>query len=271
MDDHGEGYPDTAEGPSLYCSFRIPAGLFVLSSYNVNDDGHSANGKNMRRDYRVALRTHEKGQPLNDILHFLDEPELATNRSNEFYCGVWKSFLVRGPAELTLEVNRNYSFNTTLNATMLDLVEENAPPYGSTKEQWKKQWDAELLAAKSGIAPVSPDQTPAEKCFGQLEGLLVRNPKEWAKNSPELYMLLLRTWVTQAGTSDALKGIVGKAGTCAMRLNCYPLWEAMTQKLGVSTPRQIENAMRWDGVTKNYIGLEYAKIREVVAKMSLQK
>jgi hypothetical protein len=39
-DDHGETYPMSIDGPSLYCSMKVPAGLYYLSLYNFNKDGH---------------------------------------------------------------------------------------------------------------------------------------------------------------------------------------------------------------------------------------
>jgi hypothetical protein len=39
-DDHGEAYPMSKDGPHIYCSLSIPEGLFYLSLYEVDPNGH---------------------------------------------------------------------------------------------------------------------------------------------------------------------------------------------------------------------------------------
>jgi hypothetical protein len=75
-----------------------------------------------------------------DFIEFEKEKsELAHTRANDFYGGVYKRFLVRGPAKLTVQVNRNYSFNTILPGVMLDLVDELPPPYFCTRQEWESK------------------------------------------------------------------------------------------------------------------------------------
>jgi hypothetical protein len=135
MDDHGEEYLMTLDGPHIYFTLRVPEGLFYLSLYDTNKDGHS--GNNRWRDYRLSVRPHAVGQPLNDITGFEQQPELARARIRDFWGGVYKRFLVRGPREITIEVNRNYSYNTILAGVFLDLVDEQPPPYFRSAAQWQ--------------------------------------------------------------------------------------------------------------------------------------
>jgi hypothetical protein len=74
-----------------------------------------------------------------DIAEFDRKPELALARASDFYGGVYKRFLVRGPAKLTVQVNRNYSFNTILAGVMLDLVDELPPPYYGRRSNKRKR------------------------------------------------------------------------------------------------------------------------------------
>ena len=121
-DDHGETYPMSQEGPNVHCNLTVPAGLYVLSVYDFNKDGHS--GSNRLRDYRLSLRPLRNDIPLKDTNDFDQQPELAHGRIRDFWGGVWKRFLVRGPLVLGVQVNRNNSFNTVLPAVMLDAVDE---------------------------------------------------------------------------------------------------------------------------------------------------
>jgi hypothetical protein len=105
----------------------VPAGLFYLSLYDFNKDGHEA--LNRDRDYTISIRQHPAGAALSDIGGFAGEQDLAHGRIVDFWGGVWKRFLVRGPIDLTIELKRNNSLNTVLPTIMLDLVDEEPPPY----------------------------------------------------------------------------------------------------------------------------------------------
>ena len=119
-DDHGEAYPMAHEGPDVYCTLDIPAGLYVMSLYDMNKDGHSP--PNTCRDYYVSIRAHDPKARMGSLDGFEQQPELAHARIYQFWGGVWKRFLVRGPTQITVKVGRNYSFNTIWAGIMLDLV-----------------------------------------------------------------------------------------------------------------------------------------------------
>ena len=132
-DDHGEEYPLTLDGPHVYTSIEVPAGWFVLSLYDFNKDGHI--GTNRWRDYRLSLRARPAKYGLETVRGFEEWPELAQGRIHDFRGGVWKRFLVRGPQALTVEVNRNHSFNTVLAGLFLDRLDEQPAPYFGSYEQ----------------------------------------------------------------------------------------------------------------------------------------
>jgi len=112
-DDHGEAYPVTAEGPDVWVTVTVPAGLHELSLYDVNKDGHFLADR--YRDYVVDLLPYRANMETAEKL-----PSLAHARIRDFWGGVYHSFLVRGPAQYYVRVRRNGSFNTLLAGVFLD-------------------------------------------------------------------------------------------------------------------------------------------------------
>ena len=139
-DDHGEEYAMSFDGPHLYASIQIPPGWFVLSLYDWNKDGQI--GSNRWRDYQVTARTHPDEVPLESIDGFDKWPDAVSTRIHDFRGGVWKRFLVRGPQSVTIEVNRNASFNTILAGLFLDRLDERPAPYFGTLAQWQTRQNA---------------------------------------------------------------------------------------------------------------------------------
>ena len=120
-DDHGEAYPFSWEGPDLWARVAAPEGVHPLSLYFFNKDGHS--GFNRARDY--ALEVH-RGTGIEDPkaqIAALDGAQpLARGRVRDFWNGVYKRFIVRGPATYWVKVGRDGSYNTILLAVMLDKI-----------------------------------------------------------------------------------------------------------------------------------------------------
>ena len=229
-DDHGETYPMSQDGPDVHCNLVIPAGLFVLSLYDFNKDGHTDN--NRYRDYRVSVRPLLKEKLLKDTSYFDRQPEMAHSRIQSFWGGVWKRFLVRGPCTLGVEVNRNNSFNAILPAVMLDKVEEEPSPYfqhADTKQ------------------PVGT--ATADRLLSRLEVLRQTNSVWWASNSSRYYKSLLRWYRVQNNAGCRNKPLLARLGTCYYQSGMFASWEECQNKRGMTTARQIEKQLRWDGVT----------------------
>ncbi len=146
-DDHGEAYPLTFQGPDLWATIEVPAGIYRLTSYFFNKDGHG--GVNRARDYSLELRLAQgpippwpapaEGEEVTGewlqtrfgayyaareklIAAQMETPPLAQTRVRDFWGGAHKQFLVRGPATYWMKVGRNYSFNTIVSSIMLDEV-----------------------------------------------------------------------------------------------------------------------------------------------------
>jgi hypothetical protein len=270
-DDHGEDYPMNKDGPHIYCSLSIPEGLFYLSLYEIDPNGHDWN--NRFRDYEISIRPHPGRASLDkrignttimrsfyDIAEFDQKPELAHARAHDFYAGVYKRFLVRGPAKLTIQVNRNYSFNTILSGVMLDLVDELPPPYYCTRQEWEQK-QAVTSAQKSSPAFIPADNAAeaAERLASALAAMPAKNETWWAENKRRIYQPLLRWQLAGKTNSPAL-------ASSYYQLNLFSDWEKQLQQRGVVTAREIEKAIRWDGVTYSCAGMGNQMVQEYLGK-----
>jgi hypothetical protein len=271
-DDHGEEYPMNKDGPHIYCSLSIPAGLFYLSLYEIDPNGHEWN--NRFRDYQISVRQHPGRASLDtsgpgwtvlrsfyDLAEFDRKPELARARAHDFYGGVYKRFLVRGPAKLTVQINRNYSFNTILAGATLDLVDELPPPYYRTREEWEAGQRQKEAMAKSPSVFVPADNAAeaAQRLAPDLEGMPARNETWWAENKRRFYLPLLRWQLAEASRTNS-----PVLATSYYQLNLFSDWEKQFQSRGIVTAREIEKAIRWDGVTYSCAGMGNQLISEYV-------
>ncbi|HET6442423.1 MAG TPA: two-component regulator propeller domain-containing protein [Phycisphaerae bacterium] len=295
--DNGHAYPMSDDGPSLYCSLRIPEGLFYLSLYDHNKDGHS--GLNRFRDYRISVRRHVPGPPpaaevgenspddlrnfnLYDVSGFDQQQEMARGRIRDFWGGVYKRFLVRGPIEITVCVNRNHSHNTMLEGVFLDLVDERPVPYFHTLAEWRtlqqaraeeqKALEAEAASgarAERFRAAASEDEA-ASRLFEELGRMPLVNAVWWAQESRPFYAAVLRWAVPRMASAeddDAKNRFARIAATCCYQLGLYEEWDDGQAQIGVRSARRIEKALRWDGVTYSYQGKGY----EIVTKYLLER
>jgi len=213
----------------------------------------------------VSIRRHPVGAALSDISAFDQQPELAHARIVNSRGGVWKRFLVQGPIDLTIEIDKNHIFNTILPGVMLDLVDEQPPPYFGTVERWKEQREKEIAAEAKvitalrttplsayGLQAADTEADAATRLFGQLEALRDTNPTWWAENKQAFYLPLLRWYAKQNGgvvpTAATSKRLALKIGTCCYELGLFKDWEACQTAGGLHTALESENALRWDGV-----------------------
>ncbi len=258
QDDHGEAYPMSQDGPNIDTTLTVPAGLYYLSLYEFNKDGHDSS--NRLRDYRISLRMGT-GDTASNISDILRQPELAHSRVVDFWGGVWKRFLVRGPTTLTVEVNRNNSFNTILPGIMLDLVDEMPAPYFRTVSQWKKDEAVQeerrkVLLAETPAAhnqrffPAKSDREAANRLFDALSDQELVNPGWWAANGHRFYGPLLRWyWEQYYSASRPSPRLLARLGTCCYQMGLFTSWEDCQSHQGLKTARQIEKALRWNGIS----------------------
>jgi hypothetical protein len=112
-DDHGEAYGPDFDGPDVWVTCVVPAGVHRISLYFFNKDGQT--GVNRFRDFPIELRPF-----VQDIQKAADAPILARARVHSFWGGVYKNFAVAGPAEYRIRIGRNGSHNTIVSGVMLD-------------------------------------------------------------------------------------------------------------------------------------------------------
>jgi hypothetical protein len=269
-DDHGEAYPMSKDGPHIYCSLSIPEGLFYLSLYEIDPNGHSTTAR--FRDYQISIRPNlwqtpaphtantTTWQSFYDISEFDQKPELAHARANDFYGGVYKRFLVRGPAKLTVQVNRNYSFNTILPGVMLDLVDELPPPYFCTRQEWEaKPPKAVPEKASSAFIPADTAAEAAQRLATALAEVRFKNEAWWAENKRRFYLPLLRWQLAEASQTNS-----PALASSYYQLNLFADWEKQLKAQGLTPAREIEQAIRWDGVTYSCAGMGYQMISDYV-------
>jgi hypothetical protein len=278
VDDHGEAYPAAQEGPNVYCTLTVPPGLYTLSLYEFNKDAHDPWGGNRFRDYSLSVRPHGEG-PLEDVSGFSAEPEWAHGRVHDFAGGVWKRFLVRGPETLTVEVGRKGSLDTILPAVMLDLVDEDPPPYFQTVEAWKEREAqreeerralTEQRASRFRSQPANSESETAERLFDALAQKRLTNSTWWATAGRSCYASLMRWCLSQSPRSSRKTDSRPRTrlATCFYMTGMYPQWEQTQKQRGMKTTREIEKSVRWDGVTPSYSGRGYEVISAQIAGRS---
>lgn len=191
IDDHGEQFSSTIQGPDLWVVVDVPAGMHRLSMYFMNKDGHV--GLNMRRDFIIQVK-----QSSSDVIgeQYLDAnavtPTLATARVHDFWSGVYESFALKGPAEYFVKIDRNFSLDVILQAVMLDSLDSAIPP--SHKLAWLA--DVNYSAPDAGASDL-----PAAATWSKLDGLY--DSYAALAGMAETRIMLLRSAVA-AGAPDAL-------------------------------------------------------------------
>jgi|GEM_PF-780307 len=126
VDDHGETYAPALDGPNLYIRLYIPPGLFRISLYCVNDDGHTP--RNSCRDNLITIHTAllpgNAGPSNIDADAQQNDLSLIHLRQVDFWHGVYKRFVVRGPSMVKIDMNRSHSHNTILSGIFADSLAE---------------------------------------------------------------------------------------------------------------------------------------------------
>ena len=277
IDDHGETYPLDWQGPDLYVYLHIPPGAYTLSLYFFNKDGHS--GNNRDRDYVVSMIPVSAGYDFGTASRPNTAPlaamrGAAQSRVINFWGGVWKRFLVRGPMKLAIRVAKNYSLNTILQAAMLDPLAEHPAPYYYGYRAWNvhEKRRAEFrtqLAAAWRTSPVPwnrhPDDVPADKpsvnssdqhncalaadIIPALNLLEHRNSAAWEANQGLAYTEALRWCVAKYGAIPGTRATAAVAERCYYQLGLFHRWEVVEKSGGMSTSRQIEEGLRWNPKT----------------------
>lgn len=281
IDDHGETYPTTWQGPDINVALHIPKGEYNLSLYDFNKDGH--HGANRSRDYLISAEALPPETSVRKITGQVgaagvySRPARVAGRVVNFCGGVWNRYLVRGPMVLLIRVGRNCSFNTILCGAALDSLNEHPAPYYYGMKAWRvrlKQLSKAREALRqhwlgiNGTLPKTRETVSsnyfAKRLLRDEEFILHENPKAWAESDQLVYTSLFRRLVARDGRrfTRAKRGQLAMAARVAYRLSLFSLWEGIEQRLDITTSRQIEKGLRWDQWRDSYRGLEFRTIRK---------
>jgi hypothetical protein len=126
-DDHGEAYSMSYDGPDVWIAVGLPDGVFRVSIYFCDYNGHSSAERN--RDYLLELKPYVTNAAAWD-----KQPTLAQCRVHDFWGGVYKSFIVTGAGKYHFKIGRNHSFNTMCNAVFVDRLV--GPGFATPDNSW---------------------------------------------------------------------------------------------------------------------------------------
>ena len=217
-DDHGEDYPATWEGPDIWVSVEVPDGVFRLSFYFVNPDGHEGTQRN--RDFLLELKSFPKNLQQDikpnseDVRQAEATPTLAQARVTDFWHGVYKQFIVKGKGHYLLRISRNYSFNTIVSAVLVDQLQ------GTVYKDPETCWIPFMGDAKDNVFYCRPDIQPSQQATSTgsaVAKILCDNldptyaiPATW--RIQKLYRLLAyRTALHSGGSEDLLANMRWKS------------------------------------------------------------
>lgn len=262
--DYGGGPARAQDGPHVYVGMHIPRGLFVMSLYLHNKDGHS--GPNSLRDYALSVRP--AGKSLTDTANFADCPELAGSRVRQFWHGVYKQFLVSGPANLQVQVARNHSHMVTIAGAMLDEVDERSTAYFATYDQRQTarandnflRRDFALQKRPAQPSPATAAET-ADALLAEMDTAKAISPRWWGQNHRTIYETLLRFYQHQPGAAGQRQQT-----TCCYYLQLFEAWEKGLAAASAPAPRTVEKALRWSGNKDIYDTENYEMVRTYLAR-----
>ncbi len=227
--------------PKLFEDVSIPAGGFVLSMYFCNNDGRQ--GGNAGRDYKVELRsgrgTATEGTPNSDLRFkaaVVPGPPVAQARVNRFDNGVWKRFYVKGPADVSVSVDKLSRAGIKWSAIMLDQPDDMPAPYFG----WQFNQPA-----------LSTDTTAGKLARALREGAK-KNPGWWALNQTRVAVQLARWCEVQPKEGQNL--VIASIADYQARL--FDAYESAQTGLDLRTARDIEKSLKYDPKSPDSSGQE---------------
>ena len=135
--------PWSSEGPDLWVTVTVPAGVHRASLYFFNKDGQA--GQNRYRDYPIELKNTMPLKTMNSA------PAIARARVSDFWGGVYQQFALCGPANFSFKIRRNHSYAVIMQGVFLDPL---AAPDAQT--------ETKPLSWMNGVAYGAPAVSEAE-------------------------------------------------------------------------------------------------------------
>jgi len=188
-------YPLSFDGPDLWISFSVPAGLFRVALYWFNNT--ERDGLNRLRDHRVLLY----GGDISPQECLTREP-LAKARLWSGWNGEYAAFAVRGPGSHRIRIARDRWHGTVLECLFFDRLGQFP-----TRPDWLPATDS--MPVVPSIAPDAPYQDAAAlwQACDRVESRGVPAPLERlvalrAAKTLGAPTALLHAWRIQAGVWD---------------------------------------------------------------------
>ncbi len=178
-DDHGETYPIAYQGPDVWVRVHLKkAGLWRVGLYFFNKDGHA--GANRQRDYVAQVYSIASifgkaatNQPLSARTFptnhralawarwAMRTSPLAQGRVVNFWGGVYLRFLLAGPGQYMIRLDRNASLDTILQAVFIDPeMVKSRWPSGFTNKPMADMGGVRYFPPKLSVDPAN-DLQPA--------------------------------------------------------------------------------------------------------------
>ena len=207
IDDHGEAYSGSVDGPHIYIDVTVPEGMFRLSLYFNNKDGHW--GPNKFRDYVISIFRKKTDLPVDKY-----QNPLASCFLHEFRNGVYKQFSLKGPGTYLVKIDRNSSFNTILPGLFLDKMEPDLFYYDDLHMGQPSTLLISSPETKLRTLPVNIGEATvpfADICYKRLKLLYAKTA--YLYSDPTLQKTLERTSlryliIKTRQLADAFKGTV---------------------------------------------------------------
>ncbi len=230
-------------GPGLNYDLSVPTGAFVLSMYLVNNDGRHAG--TAERDYSVEVRL---GQGTHDAP--VAGPPVAWARAADFDGGVWKRFYVRGPADVSVRLQKLTIPSIKWSAVALDHPTDVPGPYFS--------WQA--------VPPLAAD-TPAGRLAAALRSGPAANPAWWTAEQTRASVLLAR-WCAAQPPSDQT---TLQAAVADYHARLFGPCEAAQAALKLRPARDVERSLTWDKAYPDNSGFEARDLSLYVESLKAAK
>jgi hypothetical protein len=100
------------------------------------------------------------------------------------------------------------------------------------------------------FVPAGNAAEAAQRLAQALAEMPFKNEAWWAENKRRIYLPLLRWQLAETNRDDSLA-----LASSYYQLNRFSDWEGWLQEQDVVIAREIEQAIRWDGVMQSYTGM----------------
>jgi hypothetical protein len=136
-----------------------------------------------------------------------------------------------------------------------------------------KQHGEHFAQPSAGFVVAKTEAKAAARLFEALRRIVHRTGVWWACHKRPCYAELLN-WYLDLDRAEENGGVADtmaeRIAACYYEVGLYAKWEETRKGLGPTTTRDIEKAIRWDGMTYSCAGKGYEIISAYVATSSVK-